>query len=55
VDGRPVDLDDDGYLAQRDHLNNPLCRLRFGEPKMVIEVDGLRHEIDLRYGREVAG
>jgi hypothetical protein len=55
VDGRPTDLDAHGRPVERYHLDNPLCRVRFGDPTMTIAVDGLTHVIDLRSGRTVDG
>jgi hypothetical protein len=51
VDGRPVDLDADGRPSTGVQIDNPACRLRHGDPKMVIAIDGEEHVIDLLRGR----
>ena len=51
VDGRPADLDGEGRPEPPLQLDNPACRLRHGEPEMVISLGGAEHRIDLRRGR----
>ena len=41
VDGRPADLDADGRVATPCHVDNPLCRVRAGDPEMTIAIGGL--------------
>lgn len=55
VDGRPADLDADGRVTTSCHVDNPLCRVRAGDPEMTIAIGGLTHVIDLRRGRKVTG
>jgi hypothetical protein len=53
VDGHPADLTPDGRPAEPLHLDNPLIRLPFGAPEMVIGEGPDRHVIDLQWGRPV--
>ncbi|CAM04097.1 hypothetical protein A8924_5216 [Saccharopolyspora erythraea NRRL 2338] len=53
IDGRVADLDENGRPAELPHLDNPLCRVDFGAPEMVIGEK--RHVIDLRTGRSLPG
>jgi hypothetical protein len=54
VDGRPVDLGDDGTPHRPPQLDNPYANLAHGDHELVISSpQGVRHRIDLRIGRPV--
>lgn len=53
VDGRPVDLADDGTPRRPPHLSNPACHSAFGDPELTVEWSGERLVIDLAAGRRL--
>jgi hypothetical protein len=53
VDGRPVDLDGDGRPAKPPRIDNPACRLEFGDATLSAKYDGESLVMDLADGRRL--